>query len=256
MDDSALGLVNDLARRLAAIPDPSLRVGYIGASLASLDPTRATDVLLVTQAGADARDPVATSLWLTSATSLLAPGRDALRRTVAAHAEARGAFGLVAALVDLPHERMAMDEEDEQRIPDYGSERPLSLGERKSLARRPRRSLLGRIAQDPHPDVIRQLLGNPALTETDVIAMVARRPIPRAVLLEVAASARWTERPGVRYALVRNPYTPTHVAVSYVRGLVAPELREIVESPELPTVVRSVARALLGAPDEPGPTLH
>lgn len=256
MTDSSSALANDLARRLAGIADPALRVGYIGAWLASLDPPRATDVLLVTQAAADARDPAATSLWLTCATSLLAPGRDGLRRTVAALAEARGAFNLVAALVDLPSQRMSMDEDDEQRVPDYGADRPLTLGERKSLARKPRRAMLGRIAQDPHPDVIRQLLGNPALTETDVVAMVARRPMPRAVLLEVAASARWTERPGVRYALVRNPYTPTHVAVSYVRGLVAPELREIAESPELPNVVRSAALALLGAPGAPGPTLH
>lgn len=253
--ESSEALMIDLARRLAAVPDAALRVAYVGSTLSSLHPTHATDVLLVAQARADTRDPLATSLWLASATSLLAAERDALRRTIAAHAEARDAFGLVAALVDLPDERLSMDEEDEQRVPDYGSDRPLTLGERKSLARKPRRAMLGRIAQDPHPDVIRQLLGNPALTEADVIAMVARRPVPRATLLEVAASARWTERPRVRLALVRNPYTPTHVAVSYVRGLALQELREIVDASELPSVVRSVARTLLGEPIA-GPTLH
>ena len=70
------------------------------------------------------------------------------------------------------------DEDDAQRIPDFGVGRPLTLGERKSLARRPDRDLIARVMRDPNPDVIRILLNNPGLTESDVVRVCARRPVP------------------------------------------------------------------------------
>ena len=53
--------------------------------------------------------------------------------------------------------------------------RPLTLGERKSLARTHDRSLIQRVVRDPHPDVIRILLDNPSLTEEDVGRVCAQR---------------------------------------------------------------------------------
>jgi hypothetical protein len=43
--------------------------------------------------------------------------------------------------------------------------RPLTLGERKALARCHRRELLQHLLRDPHPAVVEVLLGNPHLTE-------------------------------------------------------------------------------------------
>ena len=74
-------------------------------------------------------------------------------------------------------------------IPDYGRGRPLTLGERKSLARRPDRAMLDRLLHDPHPDVIRRLLRNPRLTEDDVVRLAARRPGRPEVLVENRAVA-------------------------------------------------------------------
>ena len=54
--------------------------------------------------------------------------------------------------------------------------RPLTLGERKSLAKKPDRDLLERLLADPHPDFIRGVLRNPRLTEDDVVRFVARVP--------------------------------------------------------------------------------
>jgi hypothetical protein len=49
----------------------------------------------------------------------------------------------------------------EQRVPDYGTGRTLTLGERRALARRPNRKAMDKLLADPHPAVIRTLLGNP-----------------------------------------------------------------------------------------------
>ena len=126
-------------------------------------------------------------------------------------------------------------------IPDYGRGRPLTLGERKSLARRPTPALLPKILGDPHPDVIRNLLASARLTEDDVVRLVTRRPNRSEVLLEVARHPRWCHRPRVRMALVLNAATPTEIAISMVGLLRRHELPIVVETTALHPAVRAAA---------------
>ncbi|TAK27533.1 MAG: hypothetical protein EPO40_18120 [Myxococcaceae bacterium] len=116
----------------------------------------------------------------------------------------------------------ALDPDDERLIPDYGRGRVLTLGERKSLARRPDRKLIDRVLRDPHPDVIELLLMNPRLTEPDVVRLCARRPNAPDILLRVFRSPRWAIHPKVRTALALNPSTPPAIAEAVV-PLLAPE---------------------------------
>ena len=62
----------------------------------------------------------------------------------------------------------------EGRVPDYGTGRTLTLGERKALARRPTRKAMEKLFADPHPAVIRTLLANPKVVEAR--RHPARRP--------------------------------------------------------------------------------
>lgn len=129
---------------------------------------------------------------------------------------------------------------DEAKVPDYGTGRPLTLGERKSLARRPDRAALERLLRDPHPDVIRQLLANPRLTEDDVLAVAARRPARADVLTEIARSTRWSHRPRIRMALLFNPDTPLDVAGPIVGLLMRHELSLVATSPGVAPAVRAL----------------
>ncbi len=129
---------------------------------------------------------------------------------------------------------------EEDRIPDYGRGRPLTLGERKSLARKPDRQMTERLLRDPHPDVIRQLLSNPKVIEDDVLSLASRRPCRSDVLREIARTPRWTHRPRVRVALVLNPDTPLEVSAPLVGLLMRQELRLVVSS----TTVAPALRAL------------
>ena len=79
-------------------------------------------------------------------------------------------------------------------MPDYGTGRTLTLGERKALARRPTRKAMEKLFADPHPVVIRTLLANPKVIEADVIRLAARRPNQPEVLAEIARSPRWAHR--------------------------------------------------------------
>ncbi len=134
---------------------------------------------------------------------------------------------------------------DERRLAASNAGRPLTLGERRALARRPSRASLEKLLLDPHPMVMRNVLDNPRLTEDDVLRIASRRPGHGAVLQEIARHAKWSLRGRVRMALVLNPHTPTGAAVGLLRLLTRGELGLVVESTGSPGVVRAAARELL-----------
>jgi hypothetical protein len=116
----------------------------------------------------------------------------------------------------------------------------MTLGQRKSLARRPDRDTMQRLFADPHPDVIRRLLRNPRITEDDVVRLAAKRPGRAEVLAEIARAIRWSHRPRVRMALVMNPATPPEIAARIAGLLLRPELDLVARSPGVPAIVRAV----------------
>jgi hypothetical protein len=119
--------------------------------------------------------------------------------------------------------------------------RPLTLGERKSLARTWKRDVLERLLADPHVDVVELLLRNPRLTETDVLRIATARRASAAVLELVLHAERWNCRPRVRRALLRNPNLPEAAAVRLVGLLNRTDLAELDRDHTLPS---SVARAI------------
>ncbi|MGD8863380.1 MAG: hypothetical protein PVI30_25425, partial [Myxococcales bacterium] len=163
---------DSLARTTAAIADHAMRAAYVRHTLLSMQAERVADIFTVIMSGAEARRPSHGELLQAFSLALNDSACDALRVTVAALLEAREQPLLARAL-----RREDIEEEEEtQRVPEFGKGRVPSLGERKALARRNDRDLITRVLRDPHPDVIRILLGNPALTEEDVVRLCARRP--------------------------------------------------------------------------------
>ena len=134
---------------------------------------------------------------------------------------------------------MTADPEDD-RIPDYGKGRVLTLGERKALARRNDREMMARLLLDPHPEVIKGLLKNPRLTEDDVIRLAAKRPCRSDVLAEIARSVRWVHRPRVRLTIVLNPDTPLEIAGPISGLLMRQELKLVAGSTHVSPAVRAL----------------
>jgi hypothetical protein len=142
--------------------------------------------------------------------------------------------------VGSPRAALVPDDPNQDRVPDYGRGRPLTLGERKQLARRTDRDTLAKLLRDPHPDVIRRVLGNPKTTEEDVLFLASKRPCRPDVLAEVARSARWSHRPRIRLALLLNPDMPPDVAAPVVGLLMKQELRLVAESTHVSPAVRAL----------------
>ncbi|MEM6787489.1 MAG: hypothetical protein AAF928_07735 [Myxococcota bacterium] len=128
------------------------------------------------------------------------------------------------------------------QVAQKGDGRPMTLGERRALARRPTRQALDALMRDPHPLVVRLLLQNPRITEDDVLRMAAHRPANAAVACEIGMA--WSRHGRTRMALTLNPYVPPAVAVPLLGLLNRHELLQVARARDLPAVVRATAREL------------
>jgi hypothetical protein len=132
----------------------------------------------------------------------------------------------------------------EARIPDYGAGRELTLGERRSLARRSDRHGFDALLRDPHPMVLRELLANPKTTEDDVVRVAAFRPA-RPDCIEAIARTRWLTRRRVRMSVLSNPGSPPAVALPLVGLCTRSELVELMRGADVPVIVRVTASELV-----------
>jgi hypothetical protein len=119
--------------------------------------------------------------------------------------------------------------------------RPLTLGERKSLARTHDREQIRLMLRDPHPAVVAILLQNPHVTEADVVQIASARPAVPESLAKLAAHPRWSVRHAVKRALVQNPSTPLGDAIRIATTLGLAELVELAGDPALPEPLRQHA---------------
>jgi hypothetical protein len=231
-----------LARRVRALRDPGLRIAHVRRELAGMDPATAADVLTVISARAQARLDHHAILLLTVSLALSDDDAAPLRRALSAAATLRGQEEVAALFAVRSQEEPADPDATPAPVAAPGSERPLTLGERKALARRADRNLIARAMRDPHPDVIRILLHNAALTEDDVVRLCARRPVAAAVLREVFRAHRWIARYRVRHALLRNPHSPLDLALQMAPHLTEQDARAASRATDLHDELRLACR--------------
>jgi hypothetical protein len=236
--------IRQIAVRLAALPERDMRVAKLAELVTAATPGQAAWLLdgLAT-AGRAGGPPFDVSLL--AAVDLFGEERlpPAQRQAILAAAEAHG----LHACMDLLSSPLALASEgltDEPR-PLVPGTRPLTLGERKSLARSWDRNVLQRLLVDPHADVVRLLLGNPHVTEDDILRIATARHADATVLGLVLGSRRFGTAPRVRRALVRNPKLPLATALRLLGLLNRRELEEIARDPHLPPrLAASIRRRL------------
>ena len=115
------------------------------------------------------------------------------------------------------------DLQDDETVP-----RPKEpVGFRISLARQPVARVLDRLLFDPDARVVRTILGNPRLTEADVVKLAASRRAAPEVLEVIAQEERWITRYPVKVALANNPATPLRVVLGLLPYLLHQDLRAV-----------------------------
>ncbi len=232
--------------RASSALDGGLRVAYLASEIQSRPLALAAEALDDVCGAAEQAAPHARELLVTLVDLLAGDRGAALAEKLREQAAQHSLLALARLLRRSPAaSASSRAQETEARVPDYGTGRTLTLGERKALARRPTRKAMDKLLADPHPAVIRTLLQNPRIVEGDVVRLAARRPNDAALLAAVAASPRWAHRVKVRMAIVLNPDTPTGVAIPLLALLVRPELKLVADAAGLAPTLRAAAHDLL-----------
>lgn len=242
----------ELATRLLGGPgafrESTLREAWVEHVLRSSPLADAARALEIVCLGAERGDSIARELLVSVVGVLLAgPSGAALAASLRERADEESllALGRLLRRSRLPDpDEDATSDPDEARVPDYGRGRPLTLGERRALARKPDRRDFDKLLRDPHPMVMANLLANPRLTAADLVRVCARRQTPPEILSAIARHPRWSRERRIRMALILNPTTPSEIAVPFVSLLNRAELRVVAEVTTTPDVVRVAARDL------------
>jgi hypothetical protein len=230
--------VGRIKRLLASLPELPLRIDWIRDSLLRWPADQAAQLLNALCEENERSDPAAREAMLPIALLFARLGDSDLVEELRVQAAEQRLLSLDRLLRRAPEPLHAVA--SELPIPDYGAGRELTVGERKSLARRPNRSSFEKLLGDPHPLVIRQLLKNPRLTEDDLIRLVTRRPARLEVMAELAQTC-WLSRSRIRVAVLLNPGSPPAMTMPLLAVCTRGELRDVIQTSDAPLVLRATA---------------
>ena len=115
----------------------------------------------------------------------------------------------------------------------------VSLGGKISLARRSSGRVAAELLLDRESRVWQTALENPRLVESAVVAALLRGSCSAAFVKAVCHHPKWSVRPEIRTALLRNEYTPMARALEFARRLLPAQLRDVLHSSRLPEKIKS-----------------
>jgi hypothetical protein len=118
----------------------------------------------------------------------------------------------------------------------------ITLGERIALARRSSAMVAAALLLDKESRVWQTALENPRLSEAAIVKALLRPAASPAFVKAACHHAKWSVRPEIRMALLRNEYTPLARALEFARRLPPAQLRDILHASRLPEKVKTYLR--------------
>ena len=231
-------LLRQILTTLQAVPDKAMRSHILAEKVQALPASQAAELLQAVIAGAS-RHKGRYLLILDAFSVPLLTQRMGNGYMSALYTAARDqGFEELVSLLSRPEASRSADEE-----PSLQDDLP--AGVRMSRAKTLNCNELARMLADTYPRVIRTLLQNPALTESDVLKLCSRRPAAADVQREVFNSKKWSVRYRVKKALVYNPYTPTDLGLKIIHFLMAQDVLFVAQSLDLHPALREMARQRL-----------
>ncbi len=233
-----------LAARLAALAEVDMRLAAFAEALSNMGAVQGVWTLDTVIRGALAKSPECVAVY--SGLVEVAPlARQLGNERLDALYQAGCAEGSVAALHWLAahgEDPLLRANSDALVHPDF---REMTLGGRRALARRAQGDLMQRLAGDPDPGVIANLLANRRTTEQVVLDICSRRPTVSDALVAVLRSPRWSTRYRLRLALAKNPYLAPRVAANLLVCLNRPDLKSVRDDERLAPSLRLAAQRLI-----------
>jgi hypothetical protein len=113
----------------------------------------------------------------------------------------------------------------------------MASGIKSALAKRANSSIIVKLMEKGDVNVITSCLESPALTEGHIYGLINKTTKPLLIRM-IAEHRKWSLRYSIRFALVRNFYTPMPHVARFIRGLKTQDLKFLYSDPKLPSSTR------------------
>jgi hypothetical protein len=101
------------------------------------------------------------------------------------------------------------------------------------------------LIRDSNKMVVMSVMGNPRMTESEVEMVAKNRSIVEDALRAVVNNREWMKNYTIKLALVNNPKTPMALAMKYVPGLKAKDLKQLEKNKNVSEGVRTMAKKVV-----------
>lgn len=135
--------------------------------------------------------------------------------------------------------------EDDDRESLYAAVQNMSVMEKIKLARMGNKEARSLLVRDRNKIVAAAAVRSPKVTDQEVAGFAKARNVPDDVLRIIAANREWTRNYQVKLALATNPKCPQSSAMKFLNYLQDRDLRGIMRSKDVPSVIANHARRLL-----------
>ncbi|MBL8195843.1 MAG: hypothetical protein JNM06_18770 [Blastocatellia bacterium] len=122
----------------------------------------------------------------------------------------------------------------------------LSLGEKLTLAKRTNgERLLTLLLDDGSKEVVSSVLMNPFLKERIICTAIRKATVKPHLIELLATNGKWSCRYDIRYALLRTRHLTLGLALNFLQGMIAKDLRDLSNDPQVSIQVRNYIKSNL-----------
>lgn len=148
----------------------------------------------------------------------------------------------------------AVDFEDDEQVEEVIDSSKDSLIKRLSklnIAQKVRVAMLGNqmeralLIREPNKIVQRAVIHSPAVTDNEAIGFAKNKALPEEIIAVIAGNRQWTRHYQMKLSLVKNPKTPLHYAMSFLRMLRSNDLRLLVRDKNVSPAISKMAKQLI-----------
>jgi uncharacterized protein (TIGR02266 family) len=138
------------------------------------------------------------------------------------------------------------DGEDKERVEHRTIQiKNMSVKEKMMLAPKADRIERAALLRDLNPSVARLIIRNPRITESDIARIAKDVSAPADVLKAIVKNRKWISNADIKIAIVRNPRTPTQLALRQMNFLSTNELSSLAKSQHVRDTIKREALKLL-----------
>ena len=119
--------------------------------------------------------------------------------------------------------------------------RQMNVSQKMRLAASATRGERQILLRDGSPQVLMGLLANPRIEDKEVLALAKNSSASSGVLQRIAKDRRWSGNYDIRLALVKNPQTPTPLALRMLEMLRERDLRMLAKTGAVREAIRGAA---------------